>query len=41
MGLTLSNVKNTKIIEDFLVKYVTEIRYPYDDKNPPRHSESG
>ena len=39
--MTLSNVKDTKNIEDFLVEIMTENHYESEDENPPHHSEAG
>ena len=39
--MTLSNVKDTKNIEDFLVEIMTENHYESEDEKPPHHSEAG
>ena len=37
--MTLSNLKYTKTIDDFLVENHMETHYEYDDENPHRHIE--
>ena len=39
--MTLSNVKDTKNIEDFLVENIIETYHDSEDENPPHHSEAG
>ena len=38
--MSLSNVKYTKNIEDFLVENITETHYKYADENPHCHSDA-
>ena len=40
MNMKLSNVEDTKNIEDFLVENITEIHHESEDENPPCHSEA-
>ena len=39
--MTLSNFKDTKNIEDFLVGNIMGTHYESEDENPPHHSEAG
>ena len=39
--MTLSNDKDTKIIDGFLDGHQMETHYEYDDEKPPCHSEYG
>ena len=39
--MSLSNVKYTKNIKDFLFENIAENIYEYEDENPPFHSEAG
>ena len=41
VSMTLSNVKDTKNIEDFLVENIKEIIYSYEDEKPLKYSEDG
>ena len=41
VSLTLSNVKDTKNIEDLLVENIKEIIYSYEDENSPEYSKDG
>ena len=38
--MTLSNVKDTKIIEDFLVENIMETKYEFEDEKPTHHSDT-
>ena len=38
--MTLSNVKYTKNIDDFLAENIMENYYESDDENPRHHSEA-
>ena len=40
MSMTLSNVKYTKNIDDFLAENIMENYYESDDENPRHHSEA-
>ena len=41
VSMTLSNVKDTKNIEDVLVENIMETHYSSENENPPHHSEAG
>ena len=41
VSMKLSNVKDTKNIEDFLVENIREIHYEAKNEKSPRHSKAG